>query len=248
MSRDVSVEGLWDSAPLGERVLRAADLSLLPEGARRYLEHAIAPGTKLARAVRLRMHGEIKLKRWLPFTAEQVIVWQSGFIWSATVRMFGMPIRGSDRLVHGEGAMRWKLFGIIPVMTASGPDITRSAAGRVAGESLWLPSALCDEDVSWTALDSLHLRASFTAHGYTADLEFVVDDEGRLKSVKLPRWGNPGDGGFRYVDFGAAVEEESTIDGYTIPTRLRAGWHFGTDRFESEGEFFRATIGDATYR
>ena len=26
------------------------------------------------------------------------------------------------------------------------------------------------------------------------------------------------------------------------------GWHFGTDRFEREGEFFRATIGSAEYR
>lgn len=194
------------------------------------------------------MHGEIKLQRWLPFTAEQVIVWDRAFIWSATVCMFGMPIRGSDRLVDGEGAMRWRLFGIIPVMTASGPDITRSAAGRIACEAVWLPSVLCADDVSWTTPDSSHLHARFTAHGDTAELELVVDERGRLETVKLPRWGNPEDAEFHYVNFGAIVEEENTFDGYTIPTRLRIGWHFGTDRFESEGEFFRATIDDATYR
>jgi len=62
-------------------------------------------------------------------------------IWSATVRMHAMPIGGFDRLVDDEGAMRWKLFGIIPIVTASGPDITRSAMGRVVAESVWLPSA-----------------------------------------------------------------------------------------------------------
>jgi hypothetical protein len=248
MTGDLSLHELWDSAPFGERAFRAVDISRLPEAAGRYLEHSIAPGTQLARAVRLRMHGEIKLKRWLPFTAEEVIVWDHGFIWSATVRMFRMPIRGSDRLVDGEGALRWRLFGVIPVMTASGPDITRSAADRVAGEAVWLPSVLCGDDVSWTAPDSSHLHARFTAHGYTAELELVVDEMGQLESVKLPRWGNPEDAEFRYVNFGAVVEEENTFDGYTIPTRLRIGWHFGTDRFESEGEFFRATIDDATYR
>jgi hypothetical protein len=248
MTRQISLHELWDSAPLGERTFPASDLSRLPEAARRYQQHAIAPGTRLARAVRLRMHGQIKLQRWLPFTAEQVIVWDRGFIWSATVRMFGMPIWGSDRLVDGEGAMRWRLLGIIPVMTAAGPDITRSAAGRLVGEAMWLPSVLCETDVSWTAPDASHLHARFRAHGESAELELVIDEGGRLETVKLPRWGNPEGADFHYVGFGAIVEEEETFNGYTIPARLRAGWYFGTDRFESEGEFFRATIDDATYR
>jgi hypothetical protein len=35
---------------------------------------------------------------------------------------------------------------------------------------------------------------------------------------------------------------------YTIPTRLLLGWFFGSDRFESEGEFFRCSINNAIYR
>jgi hypothetical protein len=248
MTKDLTVDELWDSALPDERIFRAADLSRLPEAARRYIGHAITPGTRRARAIRLDMHGEIKLQRWLPFTAEQVIVWDRGFIWSATVRMFGMPIRGSDRLVDGKGAMQWRLFGIIPVIAASGPDIMRSAAGRVAAEAVWLPSVLCDDDVSWTTPDASHLHARFKAYSEPADLELVTDERGRLETIKLPRWGNPEGADFHYADFGGIVEEESTFAGYTIPTRLRVGWHFGTDRFESEGEFFRATIDDATYR
>ncbi|HLO49794.1 MAG TPA: hypothetical protein VK211_15365 [Kamptonema sp.] len=38
------------------------ELSHLSETARRYLEHAIAPKTKIASAVRLQMYGQIKLK------------------------------------------------------------------------------------------------------------------------------------------------------------------------------------------
>lgn len=66
---------------------------------RRYLAHAIAPGTPLAGAVRLRMHGEIKLRGWMPFTAEQVLHRGRGMIWRATVRRRGLWIRGDDRLV-----------------------------------------------------------------------------------------------------------------------------------------------------
>lgn len=42
------------------------------------------------------------------------------------------------------------------------------------------------------------------------------------------------------------MDEESTWAGYTIPSRLRIGWHFGTDEFE-DGEFFRATITHAEF-
>jgi len=248
MSRELSVQGFWEAAPSGDGIFQPPDLEALPELARLYLGHAIAPGTRLARAVHLRMHGEIKLQRWLPFRAEQAIVWGRGFIWRATVSMFRMPIKGSDRLVDGEGAMKWKLFGLIPVMTASGPDISRSAAGRVAGEAVWIPSVLCTREVTWTSSNKSTVKAKFTAHGETSELELAIDDKGRVKAASLPRWGNPENSGFRYVDFGVIAEEETTFGGYTIPTHFHAGWYFGTDRFESEGEFFRATITDADYR
>ncbi|MGD8491847.1 MAG: hypothetical protein PVI68_22775, partial [Anaerolineae bacterium] len=248
MTNELTVQELWATAPAAEGTFDPKAYAHLPAGVRRYLEHAIAPGAPLARAVWARMHGEIKLRGWLPFTAEQVIVWGRGFIWQATVRMFGLPIRGSDRWADGQGAMNWKLLGLIPVMTADGPDITRSAAGRVAGEAVWLPSVFCGDGVTWTAADGARLQATLDAHGITADLELAIDEHGRLQSVQLPRWGNPQGDAFHQIDFGALVEEEKTFGGYTIPTRLRAGWYFGSNRFETEGEFFRATVDDVTYR
>jgi hypothetical protein len=248
MNRDPSLDDLWASAPPATRVFAPDQIAHLPEAARRYLEHAIAPGTPLASAARLRMHGEIKLKGWLPFTAEQVISWQRGMIWRATVRMHGLPITGFDRLLDGAGAMRWKLLGIVPVMAAAGPDITRSAVGRVEAESVWLPSVLCGEDVSWTAPEPSHPHARVTVQGETSELEFSVDGRGRLTSTKMPRWGNPEGAEFHAVDFGGVAEEEKTFGGYTIPSRLRIGWYFGTDRFEPEGEFFRVTVDEAVYR
>jgi hypothetical protein len=253
MLKQISLNILWDSAMSNDRVFHSNKFSHLPEAARRYLEHAIAPGTKLSSAVRLKMHGEIKLKRWIPFQAEQVICWEHGLIWSATAWMNRFfPIVGSDRVIDGMGAMRWKLLGLFPVMTASGSDITRSAIGRLQSESLCLPSVLCGDDVSWTSTDSSQLdsrlHSSFVVQGERAELDFTLDQMGRLKTFKIPRWGNPDGAEFRYVDFGGILEEEGTFCGYTIPTHLRIGWYFGTERFESEGEFFRATIDDAIYR
>ena len=74
MSRAARIaEELWNSPEtvVGQAV--PVPPANLPAAARLYLEHAIVRGTPLASAVRLRMRGEIKLRRWLPFTAEQVI-------------------------------------------------------------------------------------------------------------------------------------------------------------------------------
>jgi len=79
--------------------------------------------------------------------------------------------------------MRWKLFGIVPVVNASGPDISRSAAGRVNIESIWLPSVLCGDRVSWTESDTSRPQARFIAHGETARIDYVVDENGRLKAA-----------------------------------------------------------------
>lgn len=191
MTEKGSLDNLWESVVLGQRVFPSVMAANLPDVALRYLEHAIAPGTPLASAVRLRMHGEIKLRHWLPFRAEQVICRSREMIWNATVRMNGLPVRGFDRLINGEGAMQWRLLGIIPLMGASGPDVTRSAIGRVAGESVWLPSALCGDDVTWAAPTTSRAQASFLTRDEPAKLTLTVDERGRLQAIRLRRWGNP---------------------------------------------------------
>ena len=238
---------LWNSTVAPADLFRQTYVADVPEPARRYLEHAIRPGTPLASAVRLRMRGSIKLGRWVRFEAEQVIHADRGFMWAARVPFLKSPlIRGFDRLVDGAGEMRWKLFGIVPIMSASGPDVTRSAVGRMEAEAIWLPARLVQDDVRWTARDEHHAVATFRdSHN---SLDFGIDDHGRLTSVMLQRWGNPDGGAFRLVDFGGRIEAERTFDGYTIPSRVRVGWYFGTPRFETEGEFFRATIDHATFK
>lgn len=144
--------------------------------------------------------------------------------------------------------MQWKLFGLFPLSAGEGLDTTRSAIGRVEGESVWLPSLLCHEAVTWTADDTSHVRAGFALLGEKTEVVLTVGERGQLEQVLYKRWGNPEGGAFHYADFGGVVEEEGLFEGYTIPTRMRLGWHFGSERFETEGEFFRVTIDVATFR
>ena len=242
------LQALWDRVEPATQTFDPAALATLPQAARAYLSHAIARGAPLATAVRLRMHGRIRIGRWHAFTAEQVIVGARATVWCASVRVFGLPLRGYDRLVDGEGAMRWRLLGIVPLIRASGPDITRSAAGRVAGESIWLPTALAGGNVAWHDGSGGVACARLDVAGHATELALALDN-GRLRTVSFARWGNPGGGAFREARFRALVDEEATFGGCTIPVRLRAGWHFDDpDRFEARGKFFDVEIDDAVYR
>jgi hypothetical protein len=205
----------------------------LPEPARRWLGHAIAPGTPLWSSVELTMHGQIKLGRWRPFTARQLLTPPDGYIWAARTRLAGLPVTGYDRLGPGGGEMRWRLMRLIPVLNESGPDVTRSAYGRLAGEIALIPTAF--RHASWSYGERADTTVATWQFGDdTEAAELLLRPNGRLAEVRISRWGNPEGAPFRRHAFGVRFEAESRFGGITIPTVFRAAW--------GESEFFRAEI------
>ena len=193
------------------------------------------------------MHGTIRIKRWLPFTAVQIVS-SDGYIWAADAGWGPIRVRGFDRFTDGTAEMRWRLFGLIPVMTSSGSDTTRSAAGRHASEMIGLtPAGALAPGVTWQAIDDHRATATTTVGAFTHEVTINVDDAGVLRSSSLPRWGRPDSGPFQDHTFGVMFDGQQTIDGYSIATSIRAGWWFGTERWD-EGEFFRCTVAGAEFR
>jgi hypothetical protein len=239
----------WDLLCSGTDRPEAFDPSMvadLPEPARRWLTHAIAPGIPLWQSVELSIRGQIRIGAWRPFTARQVLAPPRGFIWAAHARFFGLPVVGFDRLSSGSGQMRWRLGGLIPVMSATGPDVTRSAAGRLAGEMALVPTTF--PAARWTpGSDGDRVVVTREINGQDENAELHVGPHGTLLGVLMQRWGNPNGAPFGRYPFGVAIEAEQTFAGVTIGSVLHAGWWWGTDR-QAEGEFFRAQITGATFR
>jgi Family of unknown function (DUF6544) len=221
-------------------------LDQLPPPVARWLRHTIVVGTPLRRSVQLTMRGELRVGRWQPFSAVHALAPPCGFVWAATAGRWPLRIRGFDRYRHTTGEMRWRLFGGIPVMSAVGDDITRSAAGRLAGEMVLVPAAALDPAVSWHAVDEHHAAADVRIGDLVHRVTIGVNERGALRSVWLPRWGNPDGGAFAEHRFGVEFGSPAMFDGYRIPTVLRAGWGYGSDAWP-EGVFFRATIDAARY-
>jgi hypothetical protein len=217
----------------------------LPPAAERWLAHAVQPGSERLQRAEIRMHGEILVGRWRPFQARQVLDPGVGFSWAATAGRGPLAIRGWDRYVDGEGAMRWTVLGV-PVMRAGGPDVTRSAAGRLAGETILSPAAALGQRVTWTpGPDDDHATFRIGVGAWDHDVAIAVDGHGGLASLDMLRWGDPHGDGYALHGFHARCRGGVTHMGITVPGEMHAGWR---DADGTVREFVRATIDGATFR
>lgn len=215
----------------------------LPDPVRRWLAHVLVPGVAPPAAVEVGMRGEIRLDAWRPFTAVQRQSPAGGFVWAARATLFGLPVLGFDRFTRGTGQMRWRLLNILPVVSGQGPDVTRSSAGRHAGELLLhMPATALWPAIAWRGLDDDSAVALVPAGGETHEITLRFDRDGRLSRLSMHRWGRVGREGFALHPFGAEFEGELvTTGGVRVPEQVIAGWHFGTDAW-AEGQFIRYRI------
>jgi hypothetical protein len=164
----------------GHAAFASEDLAGLPEPVVRYFLAGVERGTPAAAGARLRMRGRIKVGRWLPFRANQLLAPRLGTVWEARVAAL---IIGSDRYVEGTGGMDWTLLGLRRIVHADGADVNRSAAERAAGESIWVPTALLPSSgVVWTAMADDRIAVELDTDGHNVGLEHEIDRSGRIRS------------------------------------------------------------------
>jgi hypothetical protein len=222
-------------------------LSRIPTPARRYLQRAIAQGAPLTPFVRLSFTGSQQLEAdqgWLSLAGKELIVPGHGYIWQANLRGGLLSLSGYESYTSDVAAERYRLFGLWPYHSNAGDgDAQRAALDRLALESIWLPTVLLPgEAVSWETVDADHAQVRLGSRDETVTLVFRFAPDGHLLEVTGPRWVAATQA---YVPFGFLIEEEGTFDGYTVPTRLRAGWRPGQPDFR---ETLRLQVTSATYR
>jgi uncharacterized protein DUF6544 len=250
---EAAVDAAWAAlaSRAGQGAFDPAMVDGLPEPARRWLLHAIAPGTPLAAAVELEMKGTIRMTPYgWPYhlTARELLSPPEGLVWRARMGEGKVWLYGADRCGGADAETRFRVWDLVPGVLHHGPDVARSGAGRLALESIWLPPAfLPQRGARWEPVDGETARVTLPLAPEPVTLTVRVGEDGALRQVTLLRWGDKNrERRFLAMPCTAEIHEERTFGGYTIPARLGVVW--GPPGTDSELEFYRPEIVDARFR
>lgn len=221
-----SLRATWSTLFSGGSAYRfePTTLDALPEPARRWLRHAIPAGTLCHPAVGLELRGRIRLAGWRSFRARQVLAAPRGYLWAERTHLYGLPVSGYDRLTDGEGEMRHTLLSRVPLVHSTGPDLTRSAAGRLAAETVLWPPAALDRAIDWQQDGPDSATMQVTVAGYVHPVSLTVARDGRLLRVTTPRWTRLRGGPFQLHEFVVEVRQEARHAGVLLPAAVVAGY------------------------
>lgn len=222
---------------------------LLPPPASRYLRHAIEPGAPLARTVDLHMIGEIRASEsgdWFNFEAAQRICPERGFLWQARIEALGrLFAEGADYYCDGFAGSDFFIAGPWPLSHVKGGEFSRSAAGRLIIESIWLPTSLvAARGAEWTSGDQHRVTVRLPGQAESSSLNMTVAESGALVDVTMMRHLGGEGRSFGLMPYGLRVEAEKRFAEYTIPSRVSAVWGYGTDAAE---EYLRIQIENARF-
>lgn len=245
-----TADGLWTALEGSAGVVECFDratLSELPEPARRCLIASIPQGAPLATVVELTMTGRIKLGIWLPFTAREILRAGTGFVWAPDVGGRIVRFVGADTLGPDGARMQFRFHDRIPVVSASGAGIDRSAAGRLAVETAaWLPQALTPQaGAIWKPLDRDRATVVLPGPDGPVDVDVTIDEHGHITDVGLQRW-NESAKPPRAQPFGGTITSMLDVDGVRIAGAGTVGWGHGTPD-QDDGVFFSYRITSARF-
>jgi len=223
-------------------VFHPEQVALLPEPVQRYFRHALAEGARLHACARLSMRGHMRLSRSekrTPFQAQEVLVPPRGFVFQASLGRGPLRSGLADWLDGSSAGTRGFSFGLFSSVSASGFDLERASAGRLALESIWAPAALLPgRGARWEVEGPDAIRATQRIAGEPHSVTIAIDGDGRVRAATLLRWGNSTeDGRFSWIPCGLDVDGERVFDGVTVPSSVRGSWWYGS---EQAFEYFSA--------
>ncbi|RKD89001.1 DUF6920 family protein [Halopiger aswanensis] len=236
------------SAPGGRTRVASADLEDLPAPVERYFRTVLADDQRYARTVRIRQRGEFRLGgqggKWRPFEATQHVATRPpGFVWDAEIDVAPLlSVRVLDQYGRGEGLLRARLRGAIPVASAGpSPEMNEGELVRYLAEAVWYPTALLPaRGVHWEPIDDRTAKATLEHRNATASLVFYFNDRDEVERVTTERYRQEADATAPWT---GRFRDYEVRSGRRVPTRATVEWTLP----DGDLPYWRATIDAIEY-
>jgi membrane protein implicated in regulation of membrane protease activity len=215
--------GIERTQAIQEDLLTGEDLQQLPVPVQRYLRYTGTVGQPKVHSFRARFKAEMRGKGqdWMRMDCEQYNFFDTDerlFFLKAKVK--GLPAQGYHRYQGHEASMDVRLFSVVPVAQAEGPEMFVAETVTMFNDMCFLaPATLIDKRIKWEAIDRQTVQAHFTNKGTTIRARLFFNDYGQLINFES----------FDRYDINA-------MEQYRFTTPLSNYKRFGNHRLASYGE------------
>jgi hypothetical protein len=164
------------------------DIKAIPALISNFAERAATGQRATPNVIHVRQHGEIRMQpdaKWQSFSADQYFsVYEPGFIWLAKAKIAPlMNVVVVDSYVKGEGYLTARLFGSLPLASATGSELDRGELMRYIAELVWNPAAIVNNpQLQFTMADNNTVSISI---GQT-NVNLFFDDQGDIVRIYAP--------------------------------------------------------------
>jgi hypothetical protein len=186
-------------------------------------------GSADVRLVRLTQVGEMVQRpggRAVRFEAIQELhADEVAFEWRARYRL--VPLVSAsviDRYVDGKGALTGRVFGVYPMMRASGADVDRGEAMRYLAELPWVPHAIeSNPALEWRRIDRHSVEVATMVDGEPVAVRLDSNPEGDIVRALGDR---PRLVGRRAVEtrWIGEYSDYEVVGGVRVPTHAEFRW------------------------
>lgn len=201
----------------------------LPDIVLRYVERNVSLDAWDEKHVRFTQVGEMQLKpgRWFPFRAKQEIaVDRVEFAWHATFRLVPfVSLRVRDWYRAGDAGLDARLWGLLRVVHANGPEIARGEAIRYLVELPLAPQAMATNAMlEWRSVDESTVEVATLVGGERVVVLLHFDASGDIVAGSAEA--RPRAIGKQSVDtpFRGVYGDYREFDGVRLPTTAEVSW------------------------
>lgn len=159
--------------------------------------------------------------------------------------MFGIPFEGYDYYRDGRGGMKGVIAKSITLFDQTGKDMDKACLVTFLAESLFVPSVLLQDYITFEEISDFEVRATISYGGQTASGIFSFNEQYEMISFTTnDRAATGTDGSMEYIPWSARCNDyQFSENGVKYPAKFQAVWNY------SDGDFvyFDGVISKVSY-
>lgn len=159
--------------------------------------------------------------------------------------MFGIPFEGYDYYHNGTGGMKGVIAKAITLFDQTGTDMDRACLVTFLAESLFAPTVLLQDYITFEEISAFEIRATINYKGQTASGIFTFNEQYEMISFTTnDRAVVKTDGRMEYVPWSALCSNyQLSENGIKYPTNFQAVWNYSDEDFV----YFNGVISEVSY-